>query len=110
MYYDDNVLPTLNKIAKNGIVIPGTASMGAPTINGFLGVLSSEKPKLHGLIIYSSRENEMESHTRLLAERLGYYTTLTLPAPATFDLKGPWIFDHNRFNEIHYYYPDEYHR
>lgn len=59
-------MPYFNKLARRGVVIPGTAAMGAPTINGFLGLLSSEKPKVHGITIYGSQANEAESFTRLL--------------------------------------------
>lgn len=109
-FYDDNVMPNLNRLAKNGIVMPQTSSVGAPTVSGFIGLLSSEKPKLYGINSFSSRNNQKESFTRVLAKQLGYYTTITLPAPMKFDQQQPWISDEDRFDEIHWYYPDEYHR
>lgn len=47
--------------------MPQTSSFGAPTVVGFLGLLSSEKPKIHGINILSARNNVMESFTRTLS-------------------------------------------
>lgn len=44
-------MPNINKLATSGIVMPQTSAVGLPTIFGFLGMATTEKPLIGAINI-----------------------------------------------------------
>ena len=106
-FYDDSVMPNLNKLAQKGVVLPQTTSHGLPTIYGFLGLMTTEKPQIDGVNMVNGEFNNDEMFARQLKHKYGYYTSFTYSTPLEFDYTNTWVFAKHWFDEVHYFYPTE---
>lgn len=106
-FYNDSIIPNINKLAKSGITIPQATSAGLPTIFGFLGLATTEKPAIGAINIVANRFNDDEAFSRHLKTFYNYYTSYVATTPLEFDYQNAWIFNKNWYDEVHYYYPTE---
>ena len=82
--------PNLCKLAKNGAFYPNTHSVGAPSIEGMLGIMLGIRSYTKGTLYNSYPNTRMRALPEILTEA-GYYTEVFLCSDPKFANEEKWF-------------------